>query len=113
MHENNNSTPEVSLEIRKLIIKFAIDQGKTYSETALLTGKSLSTVKRIVKMHKETGNVCSKIRGGRTAGKITEEIKTNLLSLINNNSVYTLTEICEELDLQVHHTTVWRWIKKT
>ena len=69
-------------------------------------------MKRVVKKYVTTGLKEASIRGGVTATKYNDEIIIRLLSLINDNFLYTLSELRAALYIDVHLSTLWRWLKK-
>ncbi|KII68003.1 hypothetical protein RF11_02004 [Thelohanellus kitauei] len=50
--------------------------------------------------------------GGTTVTKLTPEIERQIIQLVNDNCTMTTLDIPEKLDITMHETTVWRWLKK-
>lgn len=83
-----------------------VEGGKSKAETARLLDVSLNTVKRMVKLKAQQGNLTPKIRPGQP-GKLSAAEQSNLLEQVKLKPDATLAQHCDEWASQ-HPTKISR-----
>lgn len=102
----------VSNEIRALIIRSVVEQGESISDAMRSFNLPRTTIYDIVKKHRETGEINKSSKGGAINVKLTEQLKTSLINIMNDNTSKSILDVKIELAIDVNVTTVWRWVKK-
>lgn len=107
----SNPKTHMSDDIRKLIVKYVLQQGKSKKQTGILLDVPESTVRYTIKCFEERGNTEAIKRGGNQPKKLTPEIQERLINLMEDDNIYTLADIKHHLNIIVHPPTVWKWLK--
>lgn len=102
----------VNDELRNIIIKLVVEEGKGQSAVATSLNIPTSTINRIVLKFRQTGIKNAGKKGGCKPSQLDEDLKTRIINIVNDNYTITVEDIIQKLDLTVHTTTVWRWLKK-
>ena len=100
-----------SEDLKNVVTKLVINEGKSKREVGRLLNIPESSVRYIVKNFEEQGNNTTRKRGGNQPKKLTPEIQNTLTNLIQDNNHYTLSDIVDNLSIDVHPATVWKWLK--
>lgn len=109
---SNNKKNQVNTDMRNIIIKLVVNEGKKKIETSRLLNIPESTIRRIVNNYIDHGKIEANKRGGYKPSKLTENIKNTLVSLINDDNLYTVSDLIDKIEVDVSVSTVWRWLKK-
>ncbi|MGL6145463.1 MAG: IS630 family transposase [Macrococcoides caseolyticum] len=107
-HRNNT----ISQDMRDLVIRLVINQGKSQRDAARITGIPRTTIQHIVLRYENTYLTTAGSRGGNTRGIFNQTIETQIRSLINDYETTTIEEIKTRLQVTANNSTVWRWVKK-
>lgn len=99
-------------EVREIIIKLVINEGKSQAEASRTLGVPASTISYIVKKYYEIGTEKIQKTGGAKRLLLTDTIKQNLMAIVNDNSTVTISGMIRALQIDVHPSTIWRWLKK-
>ena len=102
---------EHSNEKRALVIDSVIHKGKSQAETARNLSVPKSTVSDIIKAYHDEGRSSKASKGGSKTQILSDVVKGEILQLINDDCTITLQSIVEKLNLAVHRSTLWRWLK--
>ena|SRR5450755_3938025 len=88
----------ISIALRDAVVR-ADEQGLSYEETAKLLGIGYATVNRILRLHRETGSVEPRPRGGGNVSPITgvEDVARLLRALVAAMPDATAAELAEAL----------------
>ena len=108
----SNRNRSISNDLRDLVVKKVFNDGKSKRETARLLNIPESTIRYIIKSYEINGTSEKSTRGGSRPRKFTEDIRSRIVLLINDENPYTLSDIVRELNINVHESTVWKWLKK-
>jgi transposase len=100
----------VSYEVRELIIKHH-EKGEKPEDIAKIIFRGVATVYRIIKLHKESGDVKCKKHGGNNH-KITPKQEKQILELYKEKPDNTLNNTIEELGLSVTESGLSRFLAK-
>lgn len=87
-------TPE---QLRAAIVRAFHEQGMSYEEIAELLGVGEATVSRVLRLHRETGSVAPRPRGGGNFSPIRGEVAGELSALVAERSDATVKELATEL----------------
>ncbi len=87
-------TPE---QLREAIVRAFHEQGMSYEEIAELLGVGEATVSRVLRLHRETGSVTPRPRGGGNFSPIRGEVANELSALVAERSDATGEELATEL----------------
>ncbi|KII69406.1 hypothetical protein RF11_11050 [Thelohanellus kitauei] len=71
-----------------------------------------TTARSFLKKYETSDRIEADQGGGRKFAKITLEIENQIRQLVADNCTTTIQWIIDTLELDVCHTTVWRWLKK-
>ncbi|KII63197.1 hypothetical protein RF11_07878 [Thelohanellus kitauei] len=82
------------------------------NERGIMLGISEYAVPKIIKIYEDSGSVEKRPKGGSRHTKLTEEITSRLIDLINDENLYTLADIQHHLGIEVYPSIVWKWLKK-
>lgn len=99
----------VSVELRKLIVANA-EAGIRVEEMSHILQVGKSTIWRILKQNRETGNIEPRYRG--RASKITPEQHEAMLKLVEEKPDVPLEEIREQLDLPIQKSQISNLLHK-
>ena len=102
----------ISEDMRKLVVRKVSQEGQKVKQVSESLGIAVSTIRHILKNYETYGTFTSRKRGGNQQKKLTEEVIQRLQSLIDDNIQYTLQDIVDNLGIDVHAATVWKWLKK-
>lgn len=104
----------LSEDLRKRIVKKR-EEGYSEADVSQLFGVSTSSVYRFFKQQRELGNLQAK-KMGQPEGSKLDAHKDLFAGWIKDSPGITLEELtarlADELDIQVHHTTVMRALSK-
>jgi len=89
------NTP-IDKRIRETIIRLR-DEGRTYVEIADLVKVGYATVNRIIRLHRETGDITHRQPGGGNASPIRDEVAEALCVIVVENPDATVAEMTEML----------------
>ena len=98
-------------KMRRVAIELVIDKGKSQAEVSKNLNIPRSTLNDMIKRYRIHNDY---EKGQREVARrivLNDEIKSNLLQLIQDNCTVTLGSMIEKLNLQVSQSTVWRWLK--
>ncbi|KII68229.1 hypothetical protein RF11_07781 [Thelohanellus kitauei] len=95
----NNSKKSLFLDITKIIIKLVIEEGKLVSEVLRTLNIPSTTIRSFWKKYETSNSIEANQRGGRR-------------QFVADNCTTTIQGIIGTLELDVCHTTVWRWLKE-
>lgn len=84
------------LGVRQAIVRLH-QQGRTYSEVAELLGIGEATVSRILRLHRETGHVAPRARGGGNHSRIRGSVAETLVRLVEGKPDSTSAELAGNL----------------
>ena len=105
---------ELSIEERNIIINNH-KMGKSYSQIAVIIGKSKSTMQKIINRFKNEKRIENKPRSGRPL-KLNATEERKIVALIKNDPIISASKIAaelkESLDKSVSADTVRRSIKR-
>jgi transposase len=73
-------------------------EGRTYADIAKVAGVGLATVNRILRLHRETGNVAPAKPGGGNRSPIRGKVEDRLRSLVDAMPDATVREFAEALE---------------
>lgn len=106
---NRNRT--VSLELRRIILRMIDEEGKSQREVSRVLQIPRTTIESIMQSYRATNSIlpCHPAVSHRRI--LTEEIKARIRNLVNDNTTVTIDEIQRNLDVGVHNTTIWRWVR--
>lgn len=85
----------ISLELRARIVKAHLDGQGTYKELASLFGVGEATVSRLLRRHRERGDVRRDPRGGGMPPKVPERLYASLRKLVAEKPDRTVAQIAE------------------
>lgn len=102
---------EISQDLREIIIRMVISEGRSRREVSRDLGIPKTTIVHIVNRYTSMGTSLPGRRGGSRTATFRDEINTQIIRLINDNTTHTVEEIQTQLGVQVSLTTVWRWVK--
>lgn len=91
-------TPE---QLRAAIVRAFHEQGMSYQEIAELLGVGEATVSRVLRLHRETGSVAPRPRGGGNFSPIRGEVADELSAVVAERSDATVEELTTELAQRV------------
>lgn len=104
----------LSEDLRKRIVKKR-EEGYSEADVSQMFGVSTSSVYRFLRKQRETGQLKPK-KMGQPEGSKLDPHKAVITGWVEKDRGATLeeltTRVAEELDLQVHHTTVMRALSK-
>lgn len=86
-----------SPQIRAVIVRLR-GQGKTYEEIAEVTDVGYATVSRVLRLHRETGDVKPKAPGGGNLSPIRGKVEKRLRELVDAMPDSTVREFAEALE---------------
>ncbi|KII71124.1 hypothetical protein RF11_03916 [Thelohanellus kitauei] len=102
----------VSQSIRNVVIRLIINEGKSQRKVADFLQIPRPTIQSIVSRYNSVGLSTPGQRGGPRRTVFTEEIRSQLHSLIDDNLTTTVEEIKRALGVNVSETTVWKRMKQ-
>ncbi|KII60279.1 hypothetical protein RF11_15376 [Thelohanellus kitauei] len=102
----------VSDGVRQTIIKSVIEEGKPQIMVSRTLNVKKSTINRIIKKYREDGVTVACKKGGNRPTLLDDEMKKRIIETINDDCTISVDGIIKKLNLEVHSTTVWRWLKK-
>jgi transposase len=88
---------ETSRAIRKAIVRAFHQEGLTYERIASMLGVGEATVSRILRLHRETGSVKRRPRGGGNFSPLCGEVARMLGLLVRSLPDATIEELTEKL----------------
>jgi transposase len=89
-----NPHPE---KIRVAVVRAVDQKGMTYAETAEMLGIGEASVSRILRLHRETGSVAPRPKGGGRTSPITGEVADKLKALVREVPDATVQEMLDAL----------------
>ncbi|KII66828.1 hypothetical protein RF11_02427 [Thelohanellus kitauei] len=95
-------------ELRRVVIKLVIEEGKSYLEASNILHIKIPTINRIVKIYRDNNTAVSGKKGGHKPASLNEEMKRKLVETINDDITIRIDGIIEKLHLSVHTTTIYR-----
>lgn len=103
----------VPVALRERVIALYIPRVVTYEMIAELLGIGRATVSRILRLHRENGNVEPKPASGGTAPLLDERDRRELAELVEGQADATLAELTSAWnslrpDRRVSDSTIWR-----
>ncbi len=98
--------------LRARACQLVVDKGKCQKDVSEDLGIPRSTLSDLVKRYRATNSSTRSIRGGSRYTVFTNEIKDNLIKLMEDDCTLTIQCIIEKLGITVHISTVWKWIKR-
>ena len=108
------NTP-IDKRIRETIIRLR-DEGRTYVEIADLVKVGYATVNRIIRLHRETGDITHRQPGGGNASPIRDEVAEALCVIVVENPDATVAEMTEMLTargiVETSRSSVQRALKR-
>ena len=102
---------EHSNEKWEMVIDAIFFKGKSQAQAARDLNIPKSTVNNIVKAYNQNERTSKLKKGGSRNTTLTDNLKERLLKLIDDDCTITLQSMIEKLNLSVHRSTVWRWLK--
>ena len=87
-------TPE---KLRQAIVRAFHEEGLTYGQIAHLLGIGEATVSRVLRLHRETGGVAPRPRGGGNFSPIRGKVAKELKVLVAKTPDATVVELMEVL----------------
>lgn len=108
---NNSSNKTISNDVRTIIIRMIVDEGRSQKEVSNLLHIPRTTIEGIHRRYRDTGSI---LPGRATAAHrtiLTDELKNQIRELVNDNITVTIQEIKDQLQVNVTLTTVWRWVR--
>jgi len=88
------ATPE---KLRQAIVRAFHEEGLSYMRIARLLGVAQATVSRVLRLHRETGSVTPRPRGGGNFSPIRGEVAEELKRLVREKPDATVLELRREL----------------
>lgn len=102
---------KISNDDREKICHKVVEEGKSQVEMADFFHLNLSTVNNIVKRYRQTTLSTLSAPAKKGGVVINDQIKGQLMGLINDDCTISISRMIEKLNLNVTETTVWRWLK--
>jgi transposase len=88
-------TRPISEDLRRRIVQVREESGKTYGELAEQFRVGVATVNRVLRRHRETGDVTPKPHGGGMPRRIADEELPRVKALVDAHPDRTLLELAE------------------
>lgn len=95
-------TPE---KLRQAIVRAFHEEGLKYEQIARLLGIGEATVSRVLRLHRETGGVTPRPRGGGNFSPIRGKVAEELKRLVAKTPDATVVELMEALTARTGVTT--------
>lgn len=108
---NQSSNKTISNDVRTIIIRMIVDEGRSQRDVSILLHIPRTTVQGIYKRYRNTGSISPGRPTAIHRRILTDELKIRIRELVDDNITVTIQEIKEQLQVDVHLTTVWRWVK--
>lgn len=86
-----------SLDLRQKIVDTYFKEGLSQRKLAKRFGVALSFVEKLLKQHRETGDIAAKPHGGGRTPKLSAEQLALVKALVEADNDATLAELCEQL----------------
>jgi transposase len=90
----NSATPE---QLRRAIVRAVRQRGLTYKQAAELLGVGEATVSRVLRLHRETGTVKPRPKGGGNYSAIRGKVAQLLRSIVTSMPDATVAELTTAL----------------
>ena len=87
-------TPE---KLRRAIVRAFHEEGLTYEQIARLLSIGEATVSRVLRLHRETGSVAPRPRGGGNFSPLRGKVATELKRLVAKTPDATVAELMQAL----------------
>lgn len=100
-----------SNDMRETVIDLVVNQGKKQSQVSKDLRIPKSTLYGIIKDYRLTEKINKSQKGGSRNITLTQDVKSSLIALINDDCTITLQSMIDKLNLTVHPSTIWRWLK--
>jgi transposase len=84
-------------KIRLAIVRAFEREGLTYGEIARLLGVGEASVSRILRLHRETGSIAPRPKGGGRLSPVRGKVASKLASLVKATPDATVAELMEAL----------------
>jgi transposase len=91
---DGQATPK---KLRQAIVRAFHQEGLSYEQIARLLGVAQATVSRVLRLHRETGDVTPRPRGGGNFSPIREEVAEELKRLVMETPDATVLELMPRL----------------
>lgn len=105
-----------SLDLRQKILDTYLESTISQRQLAVRFRVALSFVIKLLKQHRETGNIAPKVRVNQTPTKLNEEQLQVLSLIVEENNDATLDELClllqEKTGVLIGRSTMDRMLKK-
>lgn len=102
--------------VRKAIVRAWHTEGLTYAQIAERLGVGEATVSRTLRLHRETGSVDPRPRGGGNRSPIRDEVATILQRIVEELPDATIDEVTEALmtrvDIDTSRSSVMRALQR-
>lgn len=85
------------MRVRGAIVRVFHEERRTYAQVADLLGVGEATVSRVLRLHRETGGVTPRARGGGNLSPIRERIALLLQQIVSEMPDATVAELTEAL----------------
>ena len=106
----------ISTDLRKRAVAEYLRGGMTYADVAEQFSIGVATINRWIRLHRETGDITPRPRGGGARPKLDEACFTLLSQLVSQQPDSTLAELrsalAERRGVQVTLTTVHKALKR-
>jgi transposase len=102
----------IPVDLRRLVIRHVIEEGNSVISAASTFNISVSSVRRFIKKHINGERIGPKNQGGARNTVLSAEIANQIHTLMLDNNIYYLHDLKRILDVNVHESTIWRWLKK-
>lgn len=90
-----------SLDLRQKIVDVYVEGNTSQRQIAKQFRVAYSFVRKLIKQHRETGEIAAKQRTVQTPTKLSVEQLETLQTLVESNNDATLAELCELLEQKV------------
>lgn len=105
-----------SLDLRQKIIDTYIEGSTSQRQIAKQFRVAYSFVRKLIKQHRETGEIAPKQRTEQTPTKLGVEQLEILETIVESNNDATLTELCnlleQKVDVRIGVSTMFRMLEK-
>ena len=101
-----------SMDLRTRVWQACQQKQGTEKEMAERFGVSIDWVRKIKRLHRETGSIAPLPNGGDRRSIFTGKLQEQLKQVIDKHPDATLNELRELCDVKCSHVTVWRALKK-